>query len=323
MWISAVVAAGVLLSGCGAGPAPAEPDASARPISTGGGIIPEPFAAVLATVDEHARDRHDRVEAETVRCMAAQGFTYTPLPFWQREQRFQRFGDIEHASRYGFGLSPEEDRRGRQDSLPDDTAKLSSQEKEAWFRALLGDMDSPNRIRIEHRDGSVSEGPGEGCDIESQQALYGDYRAWRVAQVSFEELDHLVRQGTDSDPAWQRALADWRSCMTDAGYARYATDSRVEASELLSEEHRRGRVYEPDTVVPVDPADAKHEREVAVASATCEKKLGMADTYARVQAVHEKKVSETEQGVITGYLELVVTGTAKAGGEVEASPSTA
>lgn len=279
--------------------------------SAGAVVVTEPFAAVMTTVEEHARDRHDRVEAETARCMAEQGFSYTPAPFSPREIHVQHFGDIEHAAVWGFGLPPEES-RGR--DLPhDDTAGLSVGERDAWFKALAGDPDSARRIRIEHRDGGVSEAPGEGCLVDSQSGVYGDIRAWRSAQREFEDIAGLVWRGIEDDPAWQRALADWRACLTDAGYARYATGSRAQASEMLSEEQRRGRIYEPDTEVPVDPADARHEREVAVASATCEKELGTGEVYARVQAEHEKKVTESEQGAITGYLELVAAGNARVG----------
>ena len=317
----AAVLAAALLAGCsavepnvggsGVPSASSHPSAAASE-SVSPSVIARPFGAVTQLADEHARDFHDRAESATARCMADRGFTYTPIPYRPKIARGTRLGDVAFAAEHGFGEAAEGPPR-----FPDDTQGLTRTEAAAWGDALLGQMsgstgpEDPNLVVI---DGLPGGGTmmfrRDGCAALGEESVYGDIARWRSADAHFRALSNEVYTAIEADPEWVAAETEWARCMTDAGYGAYLAEGRNGASSMLISELTGGRRATPDTPLQLDEVGDLRMRELAVASATCERDGGMAERYTRLQDIYVESVTERSQGVIAAYVELINTGVA-------------
>ena len=320
--VSAVVMAAALLVGCGAtepnvggSSVPEAPlGSSAAPSgSASPAVIDSPFRAVTQLADEHARDFHDRAEAATAKCMADRGFTYTPVPYRPRSVSTTRLGDIAFAAEHGFVEVSD-----GPPQVKDETAGLSRSEAAAWTDALLGarsngpDADNdPNVVAIDNLPGGgTATFMRNGCVALGEEAVFGDVAAWRAADLRFGMMSNQVGNEIAVDPAWVAAETGWGRCMADAGYGAYIAEGRANISSVLTKELTAGKKFLPDQPIDLGEAGELRMRELAVASATCERDGGMAELYTRLQDTYVETVTERSQGVIVAYLELINTGIA-------------
>ncbi len=162
--------------------------------------------------------RVEQVEATIATCMTDAGFEYVPVDFptimaaMDSDETAPGLSDEEYLDQYGFGITTQFDKPIRTNGLGEQNARifeaLPEADRVAYNRALYGeDPDQTLAVALE---------------IENFAGAGGCTRAAAEEFFTREELtatyvnpgDVLIEQ----DPRMVTALADWSTCMRDAGH---------------------------------------------------------------------------------------------------------
>lgn len=183
------------------------------------------------------------------------------------------FDDPDQAAEQGYGFQALGEvlagrERARSQHRPLSTDSLVGAEAERYHHDLYG-LDS-ERFELTMPDGSITEGPGGGCEAEADGAVYGDYTGWLLLQEYKSIIGGDVWQDVTSDGGLSQSLAAWRRCMDRRGLE--ALDP-MEARQIASEDF--------DVGVAPSPEALKHERRVASSDAECNQEAGVRAAFTR------------------------------------------
>ncbi len=235
-------------------------------------------------------------ERRTATCMREQGFEYKPVDYSQFDDLGSAlaFEGEEFAKEYGFGIATSIDGNFEElaesfvDPNQEYLSSLSEGEQEAYYNALMG-----GSLTIESFDEAQEFEPA-GCQGDAYEEAFSSFASF---DEFGDELDAMEQQ-MESDPRVVEANATWAACMFDRGYGYTdAEDARSDIQrryddlvrndtgggfpDALAEEAGDdeggviivgGPIFSPETQAKVDDL-AVEEREVAVASWTCEQPI--------------------------------------------------
>ena len=169
--------------------------------------------------------RQSRVEAAIAQCMKNEGFDYVPIdPFAQRAALVgsSRLSDQDFLKQFGYGIStlwghgnPQADPNQRL------RATLGPADRRAYDRALWG--DNAGATFSEAVDSGRFDRLG-GCTLKATQQVFGGAQVLTQLQGKLDDLDDRIIE----DRRMVKAIAQWSSCMADAGY-RYDDPDEIDA----------------------------------------------------------------------------------------------
>lgn len=222
------------------------------------------------------------IEERLVRgCLTKQGFDVFPevgpAPKKSGDRLRPISGDLDEASRIGYGLDPR--RVPAVDASVDTSAYAKSPDsyKQALTLAEYGPISE--RISYTTPDGTIIDTPGAGCTSDIRKKLYGDLKEY--LRLSFTAVN-LIRIDTSRDmegnPKVSAAIGTWKTCVNDAGYPSVSSprDMRDKALELYS------ALKEPDDKL-LDITVAT-EIKIATTDAQCAKSSGLNEAIAAARA---------------------------------------
>lgn len=236
--------------------------------------------------------------------MKAQGFRYTPQSFEASQQGDvgPRPGDVAGARAHGYGIAESKERgekavaKNNPQTNPD-LAKLNPSERQAFTVALLGPPPSgpsdPSRATIALPGGASISVNTDGCASKARSAVYGDDIRWQQISGVVQQLQGEVYDQLATDPSYESAVVQWRTCMRGRGF-NYERPSA--AREVLTKQLNSGEVSLSKL--------KSTEVEVATADAECFRTGGMVGLTVPLIAKYEKKVADSNQGVIVEFREL-------------------
>ncbi len=184
-------------------------------------------------MEAYFSDIQRQAEEETARCMAAQGFEYTPVNL----DVFGSFNsDIdaesrEYAETYGFGITTNEfeDLASMFEDFSDPNdeyrASLSPGESDAYEIALSGFTDEEMAARFQDASGEDFDFTPQGCQGEAFASSFKVFEVFTEFGSEFEELDQRI----EADPRLVAARAGWTGCMADGGF-RFENEDDARAS---------------------------------------------------------------------------------------------
>ncbi|WP_455360725.1 hypothetical protein [Streptomyces sp. SYSU K21746] len=214
-------------------------------------------------------------------CMKDKGFRYTldPAPAEARSEMPDRpFGldDVAWARAHGYGLAETAgtgDRAGgkaRAETGPQARylAALTPQRRTEFTRALDGTDRGSIVVDVPGR-GQVFTS-ADGCQADARRQLYGDLRRWTEAKAIIVNLEYITWDQVVAKPEYTKALANWRTCMSDRGLPYRSSSEAIEAVAAQRRSESPG-------------AARTREVRVAVADAECNRRETLARTGTRIQ----------------------------------------
>lgn len=251
--------------------------------------------------DEELQTKRD-FEERVAQCMADEGFEYIPNvepPDESNEDRAYALPPEEFAKQYGYGVTTLT-MSDNSDENPNQVYRdsLSEQAKDAYDAALHGPW-------YVNEDGSGESGSGDdrstphpepedlGCSGRASHEVYGvpeegDGEATGINPYeTFNALmDDLLQLGEriQDDPRVVDANEVWRSCMADAGFAKFEKvgepemDIHSRLSDLRDLDEQGGEMEREMAVIEGDMSDIdpeelnqlrEYELELAQADYTC------------------------------------------------------
>ena len=178
---------------------------------------------------EELANRIEQTESLIGECMAAAGFTYTPVDFASIKDAMDSSGtapglsDEEYVAQFGFGITTQLDNpmvvfgAGPENNAVRDA--LPAADQTAYQRTLLGEALDWNHVRaLEDEDFSQTQGCTRSAAEQAYdtEALAGSYR---------NPADKFIEQ----DPRMIAAFTAWSECMSAEGYE-FGTPDELEAS---------------------------------------------------------------------------------------------
>jgi hypothetical protein len=222
----AVLLAGAVLAlaGCGG-------DSGGATAAQGGGGSSSANASSGASVEDQLGfdeagilARQSRVEAAIAQCMKNEGFEYVPIdPFAQRAALVgsSRLSDQDFLKQFGYGISTLWG-RGNPQADPNQRlrATLGPADRRAYDRALWG--DNKGATFAEAVDSGRFDRLG-GCTLKATEAVFGGAQVLTQLQGKLDDLDDRILE----DRRMIKAVANWSSCMAQAGY-RYEDPDEID-----------------------------------------------------------------------------------------------
>jgi hypothetical protein len=300
-----LVGAAIALAACGgsdSGGASAASSSSSTTGSQSGASVEDQLgfdeAGILA--------RQSRVEAAIAQCMKNEGFDYVPIdPFAQRAALVgsARLSDADFLKQFGYGIStlwghgnPQADPNQRL------RATLGPADRRAYDRALWG--DNKGATFSEAVDSGRFDRLG-GCTLKATESVFGGAQVLTQLQGKLDDLDDRILE----DRRMVKAVANWSSCMAQAGY-RYDDPDEIDADLFKRMEKIVGPIPGQFATGPAagekpraynHTALAKLQREeVAIAQRdnSCEQKK-IAPVESVVRPEFEARFRERNRGLIS------------------------
>ena len=223
-------------------------------------------------------ERQTRVEGRIRDCMRAQGFEYTPVDPFARQQQLTgkaRLSDEEFLKQFGYGISTLFG-RGNPQSDPNERIRrsLSPTDRAAYDRALWG--DNPGTTFAEALDSGDFSELG-GCTKQASDAAFGGAAVLNAVVGKLDELDqHIVE-----DQRMVKATEKWSACMADQGY-RYDDSDTIDEDLLNRFRAILGPTVRPGATAPPTAGSSydrvalsdlqREEVKIANADLACEKR---------------------------------------------------
>ena len=298
-------------AGCSSAAPPSEsPTGQSGSPATGAATVPRPFESLLVLSQDNQKALHDAEELAVSECMKAQGFRYTPQAFESAQPADgPGMGDVAAARTRGYGIA-EARQRGETavaENDPDkdpDLGRLTAQERQAFTAALIGPAptgpNDPSRATIALPGGATVSVNTNGCASKGRAAVYGDDLRWQQLFGTVEDLRAKAYDGLSTDPAYESAVQQWRTCMRGKGFNYEGPDA---ARDVLGKQINSGG--------DIDGLRAT-EIQVATADAECVQSTGMTGVVSPLLAASEKKVADANEGVIVEFQELQQTSVTRA-----------
>ncbi|CAM5345807.1 hypothetical protein GCM10010329_00110 [Streptomyces spiroverticillatus] len=282
----------VIVTACAA-PADTPPTRSAARPVTGADL------AQARGGDAERRTLFDAEQRLTAACMRERGWSYQPLTWHadvpQPEADPRRADDVELRRRAGYGAAVPE--RPSADPNGVRLRAMGKAQRERYGQALFGTPG--HRIEVKLPDGTAFMNT-DGCIAQTENRLYGDLKVWLGAQMSVMNLEGEISRRNFADPQVERTVRPWRACMKEAGHT-YPDPEAAKAAfvsaygELAT---RAGR----------NPGGAqelrRREIRVAVADATCDRRVGRARTLRARDAAHRDEVARERAEALRTYRTL-------------------
>lgn len=300
---AAVVATLALLGGCsGAG------DQSTD--ATGAdevGALTAYLDKVGGAYDEaSAREQARRSEEIIARCMADEGFEYTPRVTYGQDATspdddLPAWDSLEFAQFHGYGITTFDDLPGATDPTgvvdPDQEYldAMSEAEREAYDLALSGtavepDPDDPDAV------GDWTTG---GCQGEAMHAIDEQEEAWVDEDfVALQDERIALYETLATDPEVVAAGGRWSDCMADAGYV-YETPGDA-ATSIIEASNRLLQSGQSTTAKVGELRDL--EIATAVADVTCQDEVGYADARETVRLRLEQEFVDTHRAELDAWV---------------------
>jgi hypothetical protein len=253
--------------------------------------------------DEATRAKQRKVEELTAKCMAAEGFQYTPTDsaVGTSSDELAAQQTEEWVAKNGYGLSAAGDTAGDTDPNQKYIDGLSTSEQDAYYRALHG-----TGTLTEDGDTSVSttdafDPETAGCSAKAQrEANGGKGNFWEDEKYAgLLEKTSKLYEDREKAPEVVAAAKKWSACMAEAGHSGLATksDALQRASEKNAELYgvEDGEVSSEDKQPTAAEKKKARDAEIALALADlrCDKKTGYSDAQLKAQfALEEKFVRE-------------------------------
>lgn len=223
------------------------------------GMGPVPDGTVLP--DYRADEIYDAEHRLIAACMAEQGFAWGsavldggpgPLPLYLSPDELRADG-----YRYDWAAAGEEFLGSTGGAAPE-TAGMSEAEQDA-YGAALGFGDEGEQVWIDTHDGRSGTDSG-GCMGETRQRLYGSL-ANHLRYDSLRQAFAGVSDQLRTHDSYAEPLADWQSCMRQAGFdvegADYGATWIRSAGAVALSEHGRGQTrFTAETIPQISNADA-------------------------------------------------------------------
>ncbi|QAY64517.1 hypothetical protein ET495_16325 [Xylanimonas allomyrinae] len=247
-----------------------------------------------------------QAEEAVARCMAEEGFEYTPVDYSALSETLEESTpeddtrSREWAEKNGYGYSIAIDGEEPEglaeftDPNSDYINSLTESEQIAYYEALYGPSSE-----AEFETPPLSE---QGCYGAAQSEVHGDgseafYESEEVD--AFNEAITALEEEISGDPRQAKIDAAWASCMADAGMDGYASPD--EASEDFA--NRTNAFWEtldwealgPDEQPEPDPDLQKAERATAVADFDCKEKVGYQAAHDKIRFAKESEFIKTHQ----------------------------
>lgn len=258
----AILVSFLSIAGCGGGDGADDES----PVTLRTGQPGRPVSATIGVPYEQFRQLSMAEDKLIQQCMAKAGFKYTVAipPEQEEKEPWMRGDDVAKAHKDGYGIW--QHRRETANELdpraprPDpDTDGLSKSEKERFERTL----DGTRRVDFNVVGGGVMNIAVDGCLAEAQKELYGDIKQWSGVESLATNFKTVALTASSKYPEYKQAEKKWSACMSKSGY-RYPTPD-----EAYDE------AYTFYSGIKLPSAPLKKEIELAVADATCDKKLGV------------------------------------------------
>ena len=242
--------------------------------SCGGGGAAAPRGSVedeLGFDQAGIAERQSRVEAATGDCMKAQGFDYVPIdPLAQRAAvtGSARLSDEDFLNQFGYGISTLYG-RGSPQSDPNERIRdtLSGADRAAYDRALWGENVGATFAQANDSGDFTRLG---GCTKQATEKVFGGVETLTGLVGKLDELDERIAQ----DQRMVRAVEQWSTCMTDAGF-KYEEPDDIDGDLLDRFQAIVGSSVEAGATSPPNPdatfdqaaLEALQRQEVATAKA--------------------------------------------------------
>ncbi len=223
-------------------------------------------------------ERQARVEGQIRECMRAQGFDYTPVDPFARQQALTgkaRLSDEEFLKQFGYGISTLFG-RGNAQSDPNDRIRksLSATDRAAYDRALWG--ENRGATFAEALDSGDFSELG-GCTKQASDRVFGGTQLLTAIVGRLDDLDERIVQ----DQRMVEATKKWSACMADKGY-RYEEPDAIDEDFLKRFRSLVGVGVRPGATAPPDPGTSydraaltdlqREEVRAANADLECEKR---------------------------------------------------
>ena len=210
--VAAAVAAAVVLAGCGH----ASNAADSRPIEDQLGFDQAGIQARQAKAETLIRD-----------CMKAQGFDYVPVNPAEQQAALtgvQGMSEADFNKQFGFGITTLYDKQTSTAVGPNEKirSELDAAGRAAYDRALRGEhTDADFQTAVDNGDYSRLG----GCTRTATEQVFGGLENLATLNAKLEELADKIL----ADKRMVAAVADWSTCMADAGYADLHYQDEVDA----------------------------------------------------------------------------------------------
>lgn len=259
-----------------------------------------PIEALLAEAGVSGTDvaLERRVEDLVVTCMSERGFDYTAHAIGAGSDDVAPGADLadeDFAARWGFGWLIVVDTGSAATDFvdPNDAylETLSAVERDEWYITLYGDQPQIEGIESEEEleDALASIEPS-GCYHEATTEVYGTGETADRTELLIRLGDVMgdMEERFSADPQVEAVIAEFGTCMSDAGFPMVGTDDVRGALDAIvtelndayasidgSDEGQSGgsQSEDPDGAADafeaarVDAEDA--ERDLAIAAASC------------------------------------------------------
>jgi hypothetical protein len=236
-------------------------------------------------------ERQTRVEGRIRGCMRAQGFEYTPVDPFARQQQLTgkaRLSDEEFLKQFGYGISTLFG-RGNPQSDPNERIRksLSPTDRVAYDRALWG--DNPRTTFAEALDSGDFSELG-GCTKQASDAAFGGAAVLNAVVGKLDELDQRIVE----DQRMVKATEKWSACMADQGY-RYDDSDMIDEDLLNRFRAILGPTVRPGATAP-PTAGSSHDRVAVSGLQRDEVKIANADL-----ACEKREITPVERVVRPQY----------------------
>lgn len=178
-----------------------------------------------------------------------------------------RWDDVDLASRVGFGYAgldlTNELADGSETAVTEYDRYVDSlvgEERERYYRDLNGSVDALVTVRFGDVEMTAAT---DGCRAAADTELFGSVEASGERVAVSNELRPTLRQEVEDSREVKGTMRRWAACMDDRGLD---FDHPDDAAEAAGERLRQA---------PDDPAARAFEIELAVATAECNREVGL------------------------------------------------
>lgn len=225
-------------------------------------------------------------------CMKKQGYKFRPtIPPRETEPDYPHIDgdDISARQQRGYDPDPRMLQKQPEDPNTDYIAKLSESERKQHGIALTGDGDLDLKVTFANGDKISSD--SDGCLAESTIKLYGDQQQLLRVQVLAINVDAEAMARARKDSAYLSKVGEWSSCMAQKSL-NYKTPEEA-LNDVLKKQ-------------PGQDATAARKREmlVAVADATCSKRVGLSETERRLTGAYIDKVARERHVEVSKFTQM-------------------
>lgn len=304
---AALAIATAALAGCSGAAAPATLSPTDSPLFA----ILGPLAGFGD--DKALRAKERKVEELTAKCMAKEGFEYTPSDRSAVDATAE-LADQESedwVAKNGYGLSLADGPTKKTDANEKYVDSLSESERNAYYEALHG-------VGTAAADGGTSmstEGTADpakaGCAANAErEANGGKGNFWEDEKYAglIREMSKIY-ETTEKKPEVAAAARKWSECMADAGHSglKTKTDAVQRASEANATLYglNDGAVSDDDKQPSAAEKKKVKDKEIALALADlrCDKKVGYTDVQLKTQFALEERFIQDNRAKLDALVE--------------------